>query len=198
MRVSTTSSAARPRSPWSHTALRFLGAASLVVALLGCGAGPYGYARDYEPLGEEDDLLEHTRQTTYEDVRRDPTRFQGNELGWFGVVDDLRSVGAGVYRLRMTYRTLRPRNLCSDETSGSCRVTVNERAGGEFDVLVRLRATDEAPGEHRLWAGSLLRVFGKVEPELAEGDIPVIQATWYRHWPAGTYVTTGAADSMRR
>ena len=50
----------------------------------------------------------------------------------------------------------------------------------------------------RLWTGSLVRVYGTATGETDADDGPVLQAQWYRHWPAHYYVTTAAAGSMRR
>lgn len=181
-------------------------AAVLVLAIAGCGGGMYGHDRDYETLSAEDDLLEKTTETTYEDVRRTPSQYRSAKLGWFGVVEDITPVGEARVRLTLSYRTLQPRNYCSDETSGSCRVTVSERDGGTFIAFARIRTEDEVPGPSRLAPGSLLRIFGHPHGELMKVDVidasdpgvPVIEGEWYRHWPRTEYVTTGAAAIMRR
>lgn len=188
-------------------------AAGALLALLAalaaaCGGGGYGHARSYEPTSREDDLLEGTTNVTYEEVRRLPASFRTAKLAWFGVVEEVTPTGEGRARLVLSHRTLQPRNYCADETSGSCRVTVSERAGGQFIAFVALRVSDEAPGPKKLAPGSLVRVIGTPHGELmkispadmptSEPGVPVLEASWYRHWPRTEYVTTGASAIMRR
>ena len=170
----------------------------LAVFCLACGGGGlYGYAREYAPLSAEEDHLEAATDISYEEVRRDPVDFQSTKLGWFGVVTDLDVGDDGQGTISMTYRTLAARNLCRDETSGSCRVTVSERAGGPFSAQVTLRPEERA-GEDRLWRGSLVKIYGSPNGEFDEEGGPIVVADWHRHWPRGAYVTTGARGSMRR
>jgi hypothetical protein len=76
-------------------------------------------------------------------------------------------------------------------------VTVSDRQSGPFTAKLAIRPEDQS-GQDRLWTGSLVRVYGHPTGEFDEEGGPVIQAEWYRHWPRGKYVTTGAAASMRR
>lgn len=172
---------------------------ALLVFIIGCGgAGPYGYARDYVPLGDEESHLESATGISYEEVRRDPVDFQSTKLGWFGVVTEVNVDSSGAGTITMTYRTLSARNLCEDERDSSCRVTVSERAGGPFTAQVQLRQS-ELDGQKKLWVGSLVKVYGSPTGELdSESGGPIIAADFHRHWPRGTYVTTGARRSMRR
>lgn len=172
---------------------------ALFVLVLGCGgAGPYGYAREYVPLGDEEPHIESATEITYEEVRRDPEDFRSTKLGWFGVVTEVNVDGNGAGTITMTYRTLGARNLCDDERASSCRVTVSERAGGPFTAQVQLRP-DELSGEKKLWIGSLVKIYGTPTGELdRESGGPILQAEFHRHWPRGTYVTTGARRNMRR
>ena len=170
--------------------------AALLLSACG-GGGAYGFAREYVPLGEEEAHLETATEVTYEDVRRDPQEFQSTTLAWFGVVTSVQTEGSNA-SVQMTFRTLAARNLCGDETAGSCRVTVSERAGGPFTATLTMRAEDTTADETRLYNGSLLRVFGSPTGEFDDDGGPILNATWYRHWPRGKYVTTGARGSMRR
>lgn len=167
--------------------------------MLGCsGAGRYGYSRQYVPLSEEEPFARRTNETVYDEVRRMPDHFRGQTVSWFGVVSDVQSARNGVYRVVMQVRTHQDRHLCEDETDGSCRVTINERDVGPFTALVRL-SPEDAHGENRVQATSLLRVYGEVV--IGEYDAnggPILRATYYRHWPAGQYVTTGARGGWRR
>jgi hypothetical protein len=175
-----------------------LGAAFASVALVSaCGAGQYGYDREYVPLGDEDDYLEQATEVTYEEVRRNPADYRSAMVGWFGVVTALDADANGRARVALTYRTHQPRHLCRDETAGSCRVTVSDRAGGPFSAVIEMRPEDRA-GQDRMWIGSLVKVYGLPSGDFDEQGGPVLQAQHYRHWPRGTYVTTGAASAMRR
>ncbi len=161
--------------------------------LTACGGGQWGYAREYETYGDEDDHVESTTEVNYEDLRRDPAAYASETIAWFGIVDKM-----GEGQLELTYRTLAPRNLCDGESASSCRVTVSERAGGPFTVKIALDPAHQ-DGPDRVWQGTLLRIVGKPTGELdPETGGPIIQADWYRHWPHGRYVTTGARGSMRR
>lgn len=171
---------------------------ALLLALgAGCGAGQYGFAREYVPLGSEEGFLEQSTELGYEEVRREVDEHGSSTLGWFGVVSDIEPGENGQTLVHLTYRTLATRNLCSTESSSSCRVTVSERPGGVFHTTLTLRPEDRE-GQDRLWRGSLLRVYGTPAPELLEDGTPVIVPLFYRHWPRGAYVTTGARRSMRR
>lgn len=168
-----------------------------MLALAGCGgAGAYGYAPIYAPLSAEEDLLEAAVDLSYEEVRRDADGHRSTLLGWFGTVERLERDGEQA-TVRLSLRTLAPRNLCADETDGSCRVTVSERAGGTFTTSFPLRAEDRE-GESKLWQGSLVRVYGRPTGEVNDEDGVFLETAWYRHWPRGTYVTTAARGAMRR
>ncbi|MCS6799834.1 MAG: hypothetical protein NZ898_15175 [Myxococcota bacterium] len=171
----------------------------LVAPLLaGCGgAGPYGFARQYEPLDEEEPYLERATSVSYEEVRRAPTTYTSTLLGWFGVVTAVDVAADGSALVALTYRTHQARHLCADERESSCRVTVSERAIGPWTARIRLRHEDRF-GSDRVWVGSLLRVYGRPTGDTDEQGGPVVAGEWYRHWPRGAYVTTGAAVTMRR
>lgn len=173
---------------------------SLALSFGGCGGNPYGYARAYEPWGDEDGYLRRQVELSYEDVRRFPGRHAGDLIGWFGVVRELEAVDAasGEARIVLDLRPHQARHLCRDETPGSCRVTVSERGIGPFTAMVRLRPEELREGNERLWRGSLVKVYGHVMDPGTEESGPIVQAEWHRHWPHGTYVTTAARGSMRR
>jgi hypothetical protein len=174
--------------------------AALALGALGCGANPYGYARTYVPAGDEPPYLSRAVELSYDDVRRFPERHAEELIGWFGLVTEVESIDrdTGEARVRLELRPHQERHLCRDETSESCRVTVSERGNGPFTALVRLRP--EEMGEHRdrVWAGSLLKVYGHVTEAGTEESGPVLRVDWHRHWPHGTYVTTASRGSMRR
>jgi len=173
----------------------------LVSGLLfvGCGGGQYGFERHYSPYGDEDDYYDRASPLSYEEVRRDPADFTETLLGWFGIVQDAPEIDAetGQATVHLNFRTHRRRHLCRTEHADSCRVTVSERQGGSFSAVVQVRAEDRA-GAERINVGSLMRVYGSPTVDFNDEGGPILEAVYYRHWPRGTYVTTGHAGIMRR
>lgn len=171
---------------------------ALLLALVpACGGGgQWGYAHEYSNVDGEDQYARRVVDTSYEEVRRARPENQ-TFIGWFGVVTEPPVTEGGVTRLTLSLRAHQDRHLCSTSSSDSCRVTVSEREIGRFVALVRLRPEDAAEGTLRMNVGSLVRVYGTSTGN-DESEQPIIQAEWYRHWPAHYYVTTAAASSMRR
>lgn len=166
----------------------------------GCsGAGPYGHARSYSPLDEEESWAARSQnEAVYDEVRRMPEQFQGQTLSFFGVVTGVAPADGGRSRVSLQVRTHQDRHLCEDETERSCRVTVSGRDGGPFTAVLTLRPEDQQ-GENRVQVFSLLRVFGTLAPgEYDDQGGFVLRGAYYRHWPRGEYVTTDAAGAMRR
>ncbi|MDP3277550.1 MAG: hypothetical protein Q8Q09_20355 [Deltaproteobacteria bacterium] len=166
----------------------------------GCGGGGrYGYSREYVFLPDERAIAERADETAvYDEVRRLPDRFTDRTLSWWGVVTEVESASNGSARVTMQLRTHQPRHLCADETDASCRVTINERDGGSFTALVQLTPDDQA-GENRVQTLSMMHVYGAVvQGEYNREGGPILRTQFYRHWPRGQYVTTGASAGMRR
>ena len=164
----------------------------------GCGSGgPYGFSRTYEPLDAERPLFDSAVESSYEEVRR--TRPEDAPLiSWFGLVTALDvDAATGAVRATMSLRVHQDRHLCSDGTSGSCRVTISDREIGTFTGRFTIHDEDRE-GARRLWPGSLVRIYGRASGESDESGGPVIDAEYYRHWPIHTFVTTSASSSMRR
>ncbi|MEM1418799.1 MAG: hypothetical protein AAGH15_28145 [Myxococcota bacterium] len=178
-------------------ALLTLASVAVSAVGIGCGAGPYGYAREYAPTRDERRLLETSTEVTYEELKRDPADFASVTVGWFGVVQDFEAGPEGRVTLRLTFTTLAQRNLCDNERASSCRVTVSHREGGPFSAIVTL-SEEERSGEDRLQRGSLVRVFGSANGDFDERGGPVLDGEWHRHWPRSTYRTTAARGRMRR
>jgi len=181
-------------SKWS--VLRQVSVSSLLF-VLGCGGNPYGYAPEYVTLSDEEPYAERAAELSYEDVRRDPDSFSDRTLGWFGVVTSLKQEQAGRARLGLILRFHQPRHLCSGPSDDTCRVTISEREAGPFTAIIELRPEDTV-GSARLNVGSLVRVYGHVTGDLDDEGGPVLSADYYRYWPHGSYVTTGASSRMRR
>ena len=169
----------------------------LCVLVAGCGGGQYGFSRTYSTLSEEDDYAETAQESVYEDVRRDPASFRSQNIGWFGVVTTVENGPNGAKLVHLTHRIHQERHLCTDETDGSCRVTVSERASGPWTAVLTVHAED-LEGVDRLGTGSLIKGYGSPNGEFdAEGG-PVLALRYYRHWPRGAYVTTADRGRMRR
>jgi len=168
-----------------------------VVASCG-GGGQYGYAREYEPLSEEEDLLETADAANYEEVRRDPDAYKSKLITWFGLVTDVTTDRmTGKVKVAMDLRFHQERHLCFDQFDSSCRVTISERSGGPFTAIIDLR-TEDAGGTDRLYAGSLLRVYGRPNGDFDDQGGPILVASYYRHWPRNTFATTALHSKMRR
>ncbi|MDD5306038.1 MAG: hypothetical protein PHU25_01835 [Deltaproteobacteria bacterium] len=190
--------------------VRFLGllAAALAPAFAGCGAGQYGFSRYYVPLDDEESYDEQGKEYGYGDVTSSPSSFEGKLIAWFGVVEKVTQAPDGRYLIALSHRQHQERHLCDDDSSGSCRVTVHFKTSGGFSAIVALTATDTSPGLNKVQPGSLLRVFGKVrckqndeEQTVCEYDDRggvLLDAVYYRQWPARYFVTTRAASTMRR
>jgi hypothetical protein len=172
---------------------------ALTALLGGCySGGQYSYDRSYRPLGAEEALYERAQEAVFHDVRTNPADFEGQLIGWFGVVEEIEpDAAAGPTTVRMSFRTHQERHLCSSEERETCRVTVSQASSGSFSARIPLRPED-ATGQHRVQLGSLLRVYCAVTGEFdAEGG-PLLECEWYRHWPRGQWVHTGMRSEMRR
>jgi hypothetical protein len=170
----------------------------LAAVVCACGGNPYGYAPQYAPLSDEEPHYERGLALSYEDVRRDPLGHRDQTLAWFGVVEDVKPVGSsGEARVSMSLRFHQPRHLCTDQFDSSCRVTISDKTGGPFSAIVTLRPEDRS-GRDRVYAGSLLKIYGQVTTEYDDRGGPIVRTAYYRHWPRGTYVNTRRAGNMRR
>lgn len=184
--------------------------------LSACGAGQYGYARQYVATGDEDEYLERAQPLSYEEVRRGSGAAATALVTWFGVVTAVEPGEGGLSKITATYRTPQARNLCRDERASSCRVTVSDRPGGVFSAHVRL-ADEDRSGADAVKIGSLVRIYGRAvaqqrpasaTPQIVEGvptavtptdfPEPLLNVEYYRHWPRGTFVTTRAAGGFRQ
>jgi len=177
-------------------------------ALSGCGAGPYGFSKTYTPLDDEESFDEKGTEFVYEEVNGDPAAFDGKLIAWFGVVEKVTLVDDGRHDIQLSQRRHQPRHLCDSDADDSCRVTVHFTSAGGFTAFVRLRPEDTTPGLDKVQPGSLLRVFGKVRCRLNDDEQKVcdyddrggiiLDADYYRQWPARYFVTTRAAAELRQ
>ncbi|MDD9934566.1 MAG: hypothetical protein OXT09_13235 [Myxococcales bacterium] len=170
----------------------------LVMLAYGCGGNPYGYAPEYAPLDDEEPYFEQGQAHSYEEVRRNPSAYSSQTIAWFGVVNDVQARGkGGEAQVSLTLHFHQQRHLCADQFDSSCRVTISQKKGGPFSAVLTLRPEDRA-GRDRVYSGSLLKIYGNPTAEYDEEGGPILETAYYRHWPRGTYVTTGRAINMRR
>jgi len=172
----------------------------LAGSLAGChGAGPYGHAPQYAPQGDEDAMVNSAREYDPVMVGRQPDEWRKGTVVLFGVVEKRAAGPGGQALLTLSVRRLEMRNLCTTATDDdSCRVTVSDKDFGVVHALVSLRGDDDI-GPRSVSSRSLLRVVGTIgqDSSPADGGI-VIHTSWYRHWPAFSYVTTASASMMRQ
>jgi hypothetical protein len=171
-----------------------------VAFVAGChSAGPYGHAPEYAALDEETAALAGSREYDPVMAQRQPEEWRKGTIALFGVVESRTPGGGGRALLKLSVRTLEPRNLCDNRNDDeSCRVTVSSKDFGVVSVLVSLAAQDDV-GPHSVAPKSLLRVVGAIGQDVSKSDgAPVVRATWYRHWPPFFYVTRASARDMRQ
>ena len=180
-------------------ALRRLPLGLLALSLTACaGAGPYGHAPNYVPLGDEKSAIGSAREYDPIMAQREPEAWRKQPTSLFGVVTNRGTGPAGGTYVALSVRRLEPRNLCDNmHDDDSCRVTVSDKDFGVIHALVQLTGDDEM-GEHSVGGGSLLRLVGTIGEDVDPQDgTPILRATYYRHWPRYFYVTKAAASQMR-
>jgi hypothetical protein len=177
-------------------------ASALAMALLlsACGsAGPYGHSQVYSPLDEEEKATKGAVDFDPVMAKRAPEQWKGKTISLFGVVLARAPGSAGNAEVKLSVRTLEPRNLCDNANDeDSCRVTVSDHEYAIVHALLHL-ATEDDIGEHSLGPQSLVRVVGTLSDDVDPSDgEPIVVAKYYRHWPRGFYVTTAARSLMRQ
>ncbi len=169
------------------------------LALAACSsAGPYGYSRTYTPLAEEEDAAAGAKEYDPIMAKRFPEEWRDKPVSIFGVVESRGQGAGGGTRLNLSVRTLATQNLCDEGGEDTCRVTVSDREHSKAHVIVQLRSGDDI-GEKSVGPGSLVRVIGKFTDTVDNDDgAPIVNGTYYRHWPVHHYVTSAASSYMRR
>ena len=175
--------------------------AALLLAALFAGAchsaGPYGFARTYSPLSEEDDFAESARDFDPVMIEREPESWRTSSISVFGVVKQRTEAPGGSAYLTLSVRTLADRNLCDEMDEDTCRVTVSDHEHAIVHAVTKLRPADDM-GKESLAPGSLVRVIGKLTDGVDKNDgAPVLQAVYYRHWPRNYFVTDADRDHMK-
>jgi len=171
----------------------------LPLLVLGChSAGPYGFARNYQPLSAEAAASQGAREFDPVMAERDKDEWHKGLTSLFGVVKSRTAAKDGGAYLTLSMRTLSERNLCSDFDEDTCRVTVSEHEHATLHAIVKLANEDDI-GQYSVGKGSLLRVVGKLSDEVDTDDGgPVLRVSYYRHWPRHYFVTTADAAQMPR
>lgn len=183
-----------PRNERRAAALLLLPLASLA----GCGAGPYGHSRTYSPLDAEEVASQGAEEYDPVMVKRQPDAWQRKKVSLFGVVTRRADLAGGKADLTLSMRTLEPRNLCETSAEDSCRTTVSDSEHDRLHALVTFAAATDEIGQYSIGVGSLVRVVGTVAAPDANDATQVVEASYYRHWPRGFFVTRSAASILRR
>jgi hypothetical protein len=173
---------------------------SLVLFVLACGgAGPYGHAVNYVPLGDEEKAIKSAREYDPVMFQRQPEQWRGKPVTLFGVVTNRTAGAGGNAYVTLSVRRLEPRNACdSNADEDTCRVTVSDADFGLVHGLAVLHGEDDV-GEHSVGIGSMVRFVGTFGEDIDPNDGgAVMRVTYYRHWPRGFYVTKAAAQQMRQ
>lgn len=166
----------------------------LVFAAAACHSpGPYGYARVYSPLGDEQKAAAHATDYDPARVTRNPGAWKGKPVSVFGVVRSRSDGPGGAAYLTLSVRKLAAHNHCATRDDDSCRVTVGNHELAVVHALVKLSSRDDI-GKESVAPDSLVRVIGRIGDSVDPNDgMPVIHADYYRHWPKSEYVTTRSA-----
>jgi hypothetical protein len=177
-----------------------LQAAILAFALLGCHSpGPYGHSPVYSPLSDEETAAQGARDYDPVMYARQTEEWRKQNVSLFGVVENRTAGPGGTAQLKLSVRRLEPRNLCvSLHDDDSCRVTVSDKDFGFVYANVQLRGDDDI-GPKSVAIKSLVRVVGRFGEDVNPSDgAPILRASYYRHWPAFSYVTRASARDMKQ
>lgn len=170
------------------------------LCFIGChSAGPYGHAPKYVQLDDETRAAAGARDYDPVMVQHQPEEWRKGTLALFGVVDNRQAGPAGQALLRLSVRRLATLNLCDNrQDEDSCRVTVTDKDFGVVYALVSLRGDDDI-GPSAVQARSLLHLVGTLGQDISPTDgAPIVHATYYRHFPPLTYVTSASARDMHQ
>lgn len=174
----------------------------VLLAGLGCGGGgALGRSRVYEPTADERAALVGAEEYDPVMLERAPDEWKSKRITLFGVVLSREAVPGqpDLAHLALSYRTLEGRSVCSGRSDSTCRTTVSDVEQGRVHAWVKLAGGADAVGPDAVVPGSLVRVIGGLHSEVDRDDgKPIVRATYVRHWPRGEYVTTAAAERMRR
>jgi hypothetical protein len=171
---------------------------ALILATACHSAGLYGHAQSYEPLSDEATAAADAKEYDPVMAKRQPEEWKNKPVKLFGVVVSRQEGPGGAADLKLSVRTLEPRNLCESTDEDSCRVTVSDHEHAMVHALVKLQGEDDI-GKLSVGASSLLRIVGVIRDDVDPNDgTPVMQVEYYRHWPRGYFVTTKDRATMRR
>jgi hypothetical protein len=172
----------------------------LAALLVGCHSpGPYGHSPVYAPLDDEAAAAQNAKDYDPVMYARQTDEWRKRDVSLFGVVEDRQAGPGGAAQLKLSVRRLEPRNLCENmRDDDSCRVTVSDKDFGLVYALVQLRGEDDV-GPKSVSIKSLLRVIGRFGEDVNPSDgAPILHATYYRQWPAFSYVTRASARDMHQ
>jgi hypothetical protein len=167
---------------------------AMVLVGAGCGGSTYGHAPRYVPSGDEEQAVAgaapYDAAAAGKRGDAEPRAGAARAVTLFGVVESRAAGPGGQALLKMTVRSLEPKNDCARAgDDDSCRVTVSDKDFGVVWALVELRADDDV-GPRAVGQRSLLRLVGSVGQDVSPADgTPIVHARWYRHWPAQEYLS---------
>ncbi|HEY4013389.1 MAG TPA: hypothetical protein VGM06_08630 [Polyangiaceae bacterium] len=178
--------------------MKRIGLVALSFLAASCGAGAYGHSPHYVALSDEAAAADGAREYDPVMAERQPDQWHKGKVSLFGVVQKREPGPGGQAKLTLLVRRLEPRNLCENENDDdSCRVTVSDKDFGVVGALVSLHGDDDV-GPRSVGPRSLLRIVGTIGQDVSPTGAAVVHATYYRHWPAFTYVTRASATEMRQ
>lgn len=167
--------------------------ATTALAATGCGgAGRWGHARQYVPANDEKAAIEGARDLDAPMAVLKPEAWRGQRVKFFMVVSERKPAPGGGAYLTGQLHTLNEINGCESKfDEDSCRVTIKPTGHEVVHAVVKLQGDDDV-GPIHVGSGSLVRVVGVLGEATDEEDGKlVINASWYRHWPAGYYAKEG-------
>ncbi len=149
------------------------------------------------PLKAEKPFFKSVTEINYEEIKRDPMQYADVTVGWFGVVEEIISDQGGKVTVRCSYRTHQDRHLCEDKyDKKTCRVTVSKKSPGTFTTVVQPTEEQDILGKNKIQTKSLLKVYAKPTGDYDDEGGPMLETSWFRHWPPGQYVDTSASSFM--
>jgi len=165
----------------------------IVSGTLACASGGrWGHTRNYTPYKDEKSNVEDAKDLDAPMAQLKPEAWKGVKVRFFMVVDVRKPGPGGAAYLTGKQHTLNEINACENKYDDeSCRVTIKPTGHDTVHALVKLVGDDDV-GELHVGVGSLVRVVGTPSDKTDEEDGKlVIQASWYRQWPANYYVKEG-------
>ena len=88
--------------------------------------------------------------------------------------------------------------ICAASRLGNCSTLRLFASEASKPLLFKYSTVPGSIGRDRVYAGSLLKVYGHVTTDYDDRGGPIVKTEYYRHWPRNTYVSSSHAVNMRR